>query len=626
LKCPPGQYKQSDYSNNICVTQCASDYYINDYCVKIADKGKCFYRKDTSPKKCLLYCPNYGYACHRYKRNHCIYCTQKNSCHINGEYELYYTSGQYPYLAPGSFYQKPGDLYTCYCYLYGIDANNNKKTCYKDEYACYQAGYRFIKGNECLKTCKPYFEVIHEDINKDSYLRKCFTNVLECKSNYYLYYNVDLQICWNNCPDPMYSIEVDSQGMPQQDKTGSTCVSECGQDFPKHKKGIKICKKKCDDNEYFTLDEPNICLDTCTGAYPGVTTIYYGENNECLKECGFNKYILETTNILGQIEKRCVSSCSSYGKFYVNNETKCFDNCLQAGNYHYYNSNHRCLTSCLFNDLSEYFSIQLENNNQIFSCRTTNEDKYYYEEDKIILKSKCELLYSETSLQCLYNCDGGRVLPNNVCASACPLEYPYYNNISTTVNSKTIYINKCVSKCPSYSLIYSRKCIDACPKDYSSTTDKICYPNCNHLQKFNLNIGECVYNCPGNKYYEKTSEYGTPDIYVCRDLCPDAKKFIKDDGDPECVVQCPQKNNYILNNTICVPHCPSNYPYYKLVSSPSASYPIYQCLNFCPIEDGYKYVKYENVYNGIDHKVECLKKCPDTFNFIIEGTLIECLS
>jgi hypothetical protein len=97
--------------------------------------------------------------------------------------------------------------------------------------------------------------------------------------------------------------------------------------------------------------------------------------------------------------------------------------------------------------------------------------------------------------------------------------------VSKTINSKTIYINKCLSKCPEYSLIYSKKCINDCPNDYSYNTKKICYPNCNHLQKFNLKNGQCVYECPGGKYYEKTNDYGTPDIYVCKDLCLGVKKF-----------------------------------------------------------------------------------------------------
>lgn len=78
-------------------------------------------------------------------------------------------------------------------------------------------------------------------------------------------------------------------------------------------------------------------------AYP-TDSSYLKENNECLKECGFNKYILKIINILGQKEWKCVSLFSDYGKFYINNDLKCFDICTQTGNYHYYNSDNRCLT------------------------------------------------------------------------------------------------------------------------------------------------------------------------------------------------------------------------------------------------------------------------------------------
>ena len=628
VNCPGGMYKEVEpSSNNICVYQCATQLYTqNNYCITNADKNKCFYRKDTSElnQKCLTSCSEtLDYLYYIYNKKECTTHYQTGYCHINGQYELFPIDGTAPDLPTGSFYTKDsGDL--CYCILFGFDENNKKK-CYKDEKACKAKNYLFLKGTECLRACKPYFEVV-DDFNKDLYLRKCFNSIEECKSEGYLYYNVDMLTCWNNCPQGMYSIEVDKEGKPQRDKTGSTCVVSCGQDFPKHTKDMMVCKKKCDDNEFFKLEEPNICLSTCKDAYPGGTA-YVGENNECLKECGFNKYILEITNILGQKELKCVSRCSDYGKFYVNNQTKCFDNCLQAGNYHHYNSDNRCLTSCLFNDLDEKFSIEITGNNQIERCRETNEDKYYYEEDKILLNTKCRLFYSQNSLKCLYNCDGGRVLPNDVCTTDCPSEYPYYNNVSIEVNSKTIYINKCLSKCPKYSLIYSKKCIEECPNDYSYNTKKICYPNCNHLQKFNLKNGLCVYDCPGGKYYEKTTEYGSPDIYVCKDLCLGNKKFIKDEEDPECVTQCPQKNNYILNGNECKPNCNTANPYYKELPRASGStYPIYECLKSCPLEDGYKYVKYDNTYDNIKNKGQCLLACPDTFNFILEGILIECLS
>lgn len=56
----------------------------------------------------------------------------------------------------------------CHCILYRFEANNNnKKYCYKDEATCKKSIF-FRKDNECLVTCKPYFEVVDEEnINKD---------------------------------------------------------------------------------------------------------------------------------------------------------------------------------------------------------------------------------------------------------------------------------------------------------------------------------------------------------------------------------------------------------------------------------------------------------------------------
>ena len=633
----------SDPKTGQCVSHCDSQFYINDKCVNSTEKEKCFYKKEEEiitdsigidsissdtieenyiNRQCLISCSEIpDYPCYIYGTKECIKCEVPGYCHHEREYELFPTNGTNTDLATDSFYFDPEE-YICNCILYAME--NNRKHCFKDEAACKSKGYFFRRGNECLKVCKPYFEV-RDDVNDglvDQYLRICFNSVDECKSEDYFYYNVDMLTCWNTCPDDMFSIQVDSDGYPFEDNTRSTCVKKCGKDFPKHTKGKNICKKECDANEFFTLDEPNICLSTCEGAYPSDTT-YFGENNECLKYCDFNKFIL-TTTIFDKTHIRCVSKCADYGKFYVNFDQKCYDKCkdVEGDNYYYYNNNQRCLTSCLYNDLPEKFSYL--NTSDVFEkekCRLTNENKYYYEEDKIIRTDPCELFSPEDSFKCLYNCDGGKVLPNGTCTTECPPEYPYYENLTITiaVNSKEINILKCIARCPNYTLIYSNKCIYDCPKDYSINGTTLCYPNCYYWQKFDLATGKCVESCGDNKYYENTTYYGRPPISICKDKCLGAKKFIKDDEDPECVEKCPRKNNFIQKNNLCKTNCSEEEPYYILLSNDD--YPIYQCLKFCPLEDEYKYVKYDSQRKG-----ECLKSCPAAFNFSLEGDLIECLS
>ena len=631
-KCDPPYYK--DYSNNIkkcslkcpnkfcynkanntCVSFCDSGFQFNNYCIDSTESKNCFTditKKSNKKKKCLASCSELlAKPCYKTNTKICIACNSYGN-HIEGEFELF-ESCLKAGLNEGSYYLKPNDN-TCYCYLYAIE--NNKKVCYKNEKACSDKTiYKFRKGNECLETCSPYFEV-EDDVSAGvQYLKKCFISVDECKSNNYYYYNVDMHKCWNICPKEMYSNEVDKEGKPQEDNSNSTCVMNCGKDFPKHTKGMHICKKECDSNEFYILNDPNTCISSCDETYK-----YIGENHECLKTCDFNKYVLKVNVVINGVSKtlyRCVSNCASYGKYYIINNQDCYDDCLKAGsNYKFYNSDHRCLTSCLY-DPQEQFSYKFIDKPQ--RCRKTNEDKYYYEEDKIITDIKCELFSSDNPLKCVYNCDGRKVLPNNTCTSNCPPEYPYYNYEKLKPTSNT-YINRCVQNCLNRIIIYSNKCIDKCPMGFSDN-GKICYPNCTQLQKFDLDDGKCKYGCPQNKYYEKTSYYGYPSIYICRSTCIGENKFVKDDEDHECVKICPKKNNFIQNNYECKPSCSSTEYYIKDDDLSTSDYSIYQCLSFCPLEKGYKYVIYNN-----EPKRECLKKCPVNLKFIIEGNLNECLS
>ena len=194
------------------------------------------YNENNEPKECFSSCYASGmpyyiesapYICY----NDCTN-TANHKVHNEGEYKClencadnYYQIGQ-----------------ICYCYLYAIEKDGDliKKVCYKDEKECKDKGYNYRKGNECLKTCNPYFEVENEVSVGDNYLKICFNSANECKSNNYYYYNTYKLKCWNICPSNMWSIEINLEGKPQEDLSQSTCVDECGNIFPKHTYGIKI--------------------------------------------------------------------------------------------------------------------------------------------------------------------------------------------------------------------------------------------------------------------------------------------------------------------------------------------------------------------------------------------------
>ena len=573
--CPQNRYKE----NNICTTN--TNCYIkntddptnNIRCFSSCKESGYQYYMKGSPFICYNNCPDGKY--HNEGEFECL-----NDCRDGNTLDSYYVQG-----------------YICYCLLYAIE--NNKKVCYQNDDACL-GNYSYKKGNECLKTCNPYYEVEDGFTSSQPYLKKCYNSIEECKSNGYFYYNTYKLKCWNTCPQGMYSNEIDKEGKPKEDSSMSTCVTQCSQDFPKHTNGMFICKKECDNGEYYYLNNPNVCYSSCDSDHR-----YIGENNECLKTCENNKYYFE----LGNGKRKCVSSCSAYGRYYVKDNPECLSDCRTKGMY-FYNSDKRCLSNCLF-DEDEQFSYQ-KNTNKAQPCKADNEGKFYY--DDKILKNNCGsgFISAQGSYLCVKQCNT-TIVYNNYCVNRCPEEAPYYDYIGTYYN--------CVNKCNSpreYVVIFKNKCVADCPTGYSkNVTGKICYPNCKFGEKYNLDSGTCTTTCAS--YYEKTNYYGTNPIYVCRSSCMGKNKYIKDLNDKECVEQCPTNNNYIKKNSNqCLYKCEKD-DFFKETTITG----IYQCLDSCPTEQGYFYV-YEN--NKLKRK--CYNGCPTNFNFVVVSTedKFKCLS
>ena len=280
LRCNKGhRYYMPNENDNLCRRDCPQYRYKNNL-VCTNNDANCFIRIDDTgnSKRCYTSCKESGYPYYN--------TTNPNLCRsdCSGNYDntdLYHIEGEFKCLGAcpnnGYYYEKDS---ICYCILYAINSQNGQKTCYKNEDECRDpGGFKYRKGSECLTTCNPYFEVV-DDVSTSLYLKKCFNSPAECKSNYYYYYNTDMLKCWSTCPSNMYSIIVDSEGKPKEDLTGSTCVKECGNKFPKHTYGTKVCKEKCDNGEFYTLEEPNTCISKCNDTYP-----YIGEKNECLRIC-----------------------------------------------------------------------------------------------------------------------------------------------------------------------------------------------------------------------------------------------------------------------------------------------------------------------------------------------------
>jgi hypothetical protein len=232
-----GTYNYIDGST--CVSSCSSNYYKSINGRNICyPSSSCYVRYDdnNSPHYCYSSCKESGYPYYIGRTCYLNCASSSNLYHKDGEFECLSDCSS-------SLYYKIG--YICHCLLYGF--NLFTKTCYTSETNCLNAGFKFKKGHECLRVCNPYFEA-EEDVSGD-YLKNCFTSIEECRSHNYYYYNTHMLKCWNICP--YYSTQIGIDGKPQEDFSRSTCVVTCGNDFPKYTSGTKICKKQCDNGEFY---------------------------------------------------------------------------------------------------------------------------------------------------------------------------------------------------------------------------------------------------------------------------------------------------------------------------------------------------------------------------------------
>ena len=112
----------------------------------------------------------------------------------------------------------------------------------------------------------------------------------------------------------------------------------------------------------------------CNDTYP-----YIGEKNECLKICENKKYYFPMVST----KNKCVSNCKNYGKFYIENDPKCYDVCPTDQQMYYYNSNHQCLKSCLYDPNEQYYYPKTTYPQP---CKSTNENKFFPQKHHIFKK------------------------------------------------------------------------------------------------------------------------------------------------------------------------------------------------------------------------------------------------
>ena len=357
---------------------------------------------------------------------------------------------------------------------------------------------------------------------------ECISSVDECIQKQYNYYNSYELNCWKKgCPSGYYSNEKGINNLPSRDVSNNNCVKECGQSFPKRDSGGSICKKDCGD-KYYTIDDPNTCINSCGALYP-----YISESNEklCLKECQSDKFIIEQND-----KKICISNCKTYNNsYFIAGDQKCYGKCPYSYNY-IDDENFECFKSCL------------DNKNKPFSkegkcVSSAGNDEYYYESDKII-RYTCNYYDWANSHLCHYQCPGNVEKFGNKYYCGCKFNTKIENN-------------ECVLECTHYYIQGQNQCIDNCPYKYVRY-GKICYDAyCKEGQIFDEGQKRCI-DKSSNTYKKLIIGDNNFEAYVKVSGCTGTDKFIKDSNDRECVSRCPEGNKYYTEgtqNVICKKDC-----------------------------------------------------------------------
>ena len=620
----PTPYLSGVSGDNVCIKDCPNKFYktINGIktCVDATEAQKCYYNQGTdNNKKCLDKCTDNGFKYNIVGSHECI-----NNCgstsnfkyYKKDEYECYGSCDLIPGIGKNYIISTKTTGEECDCLLYAME--ESKKICYNNEEECFNSGkeYKYKLGNQCIKEEQCNFKVKGE--NNSGYLKKCFNNKGECKTNNYPYYystdNGNTGTCWASCPDFVYGI---TSNQPTE-IGGNTCVPECSGSYNYYSTNSKICKQQCDVGEYLNPIVPANNVRECLSSCP---SDYIGENNECYSSstdsCPYNLYIIPKK--VDSSKNKCVSktSCINYGKYYYDNDNtkECIDKC---SNNHYYNSNHQCLETCSANnnikknnhEIYDYINSDISPKPCLKSTEITN--YYYYDISEKKRYYTCDIFKAINSRECSYCNGNNEYVYNSFCWTECPLEAPYFITKSYTFDKTTkvsYSIKSCVPDCSvlnsNYKIIeYSNECVTQCPNTPSNNQHieygNKCFIKC-QSGYFDPVENKCVNENQCSKY-EKSS---ITDNYICKSSCSAQNKYL--DG-KKCVDKCPAGKQKVGLNNVCKNNCIENTDgkYYMDIGQS-----MYKCLFSCPAVE---YIFYESGNN------ECLKECPSTKNFIVKTT------
>ena len=399
---------------------------------------------------------------------------------------------------------------------------------------CQQMNYLYLIGKECVFKCDDNYYKIEKTITvptQNFLFKKCYPSPTDCYEGenaedpflYKIYYNKELKQCYKDYQSNYYIKIIDA--------TKSELVGEC-------------------DNYYYEITDNN-------------------------NERGF-KYCVE----------QCITATETRQLFFVKNQKKCVESCIEYGKHYYDPTTNECLDTCVGSKFEYSFPLSYANDVQPCLIQCPNLQPY-------LIKS-------------VYN-----QIRKYECFARCPF--------NTTYPLMDIKTKECRQEC-----LYS--------DDYKVVeSENMCYPNCKVDLNFlyiNSDTYECALACPSelrNQVYLYTNDIYQKDVYICKSDCIEPNKYRQG---ANCLPICPQTHNYIGFNNICKETCnedPNGHHYFQIneYDNPSPSYKIYKCVSSCEEainDNGIQYNKYEE-----SNPKECLRDCPNTSPFYLESKEEECL-
>ena len=498
------------------------------------------------------------------------------------------------------------------------------------------------RDNKCIE-CKDDYEIKNDDENDKNCYKKCTYKYYYDSNNKYTCTTDD------NCPSDL----------PKLISEKNRCIDDCIKDNLYKYEYNGVCVSGCPPGTHSKTNNEYICEGDLNCEQNGKYYNYFF--TECTDEVEDGYYCNNTS--LKTVD-RCHGNCKTciQGPTESNNTCKtCKDEGTKYFDFGNCKEENDCINGIFIDDTilkckcSYNISCEKceEESEGVFSCKTCNNEKGYYQksddgrndgfvncysnltgyyldlENKIykpcyISCKNCLGSGTEEDNQCTECKEGYEVRrdfeDDNNCYEICDFKYYYDFNrkYKCTENdgcpsefSKLIpEKNRCIDDCSKYNLNdFNNECRSECPSGYYAK-NSICieYLKCETKEKYyNYNQTDCIDNIPDG-YYRNSSSNSTID--KCHNNCKTCEvggndeinkcTACKDEGTKyyylgNCKTVCPYYYYYNNSNYYCTFNetCPEEFKF--LIKDNK------RCIDDCSKDDNYKYT-YENI---------CQQSCPE---------------